>query len=134
MIARAEWIMEVRTWIGTPWVHQGRNRLGVDCVGLLICPARDLGLTTFESEPYGRSPPVEYLMRMCDAHLTKVKVAVPGDILLMKLGRMPQHFAILVGPNRIVQARGDTGSVVETNLPGTWKRRVVATYSMPGVV
>ena len=133
MIARATWIAEIRKWVGTPWLHQGRNHLGVDCIGLIICAARDLGLTTFDTTAYGRAPDYDYLLQACEANLTREVKAEPGHILVMRLSRFPQHFGVLVEPGRIVHARGDTGKVVETVMPAVWWRRVDGIYSVPGV-
>jgi hypothetical protein len=39
-------VAEARRWLGTPFRHQGRIRgEGVDCIGLVLEPARALGLT-----------------------------------------------------------------------------------------
>lgn len=133
MIERDVWIDEIRSWVGTPWVHQGRNRNGVDCVGLLIASAHRLGLTTFDFRAYGRAPMGDMLTRMCDEQMRRVRLAQPGDVLLMRLSKYPQHFAVLVEPGRIVHARGESGRVVETQIPGPWWRRVVGVYEMPGV-
>lgn len=133
MITRAEWIAEVRKWVDVPWCHQGRNRLGVDCIGVIICAARDLGLTTFDTTAYGHAPAVDYLLTECNRQMTKQTTATPGDVLLMRLKKYPQHFAVLVEPGRVVHARGDTGRVVETNMPATWWNRVVGIYLPPGI-
>lgn len=133
MIERSQWVEEIRSWVGTPWVHQGRNRNGVDCVGLILVAAHRLGLTTFDYRYYGRAPLGDTLIRLCDEHMLRKHVAEPGDVLLMRLSRYPQHFAVLVEPGRIVHARGETGRVVETQMPGSWWRRVVGVYTIPGV-
>lgn len=134
MTTREQWIAEVRSWVGVPWVHQGRNRHGVDCVGLVICAAQNLGLSDFDTRAYGRAPVGEYLTRMSNELMIRKATADPGDVLLMRLSRFPQHFAVLVEPGRIVHARGEDGRVVETNIPGAWWRRVVGIYAIPGVL
>jgi len=42
MVTRAEIIAEARTWLKTPWRHQGRLKgIACDCVGHIVCvPAR----------------------------------------------------------------------------------------------
>jgi cell wall-associated NlpC family hydrolase len=133
-VAREQWIAEVRSWIGVPWRHQGRNRHGVDCIGLVICSAHALGLTDFDFRAYGRVPMDDLLMRLCDEQMERQHTAEIGDVLLMRLRRLPQHFAVLVEPRRIVHARGEDGRVVETTLPDAWVRRIAGVYTVPGVV
>jgi cell wall-associated NlpC family hydrolase len=132
-VTREQWIDEIRSWVGVPWVHQGRNRHGVDCIGLVIASAHALGLTEFDTRAYGRTPMGDFLVRMCNEHMTRKARAEPGDVLLMRLSKFPQHFAVLVEPGRIVHARGEDGRVVETNIPDAWCRRVVGVYAVPGV-
>jgi cell wall-associated NlpC family hydrolase len=45
MATRAEIIAEARTWLKTPWRHQGRLKgIGCDCVGHIVCVPRALGI------------------------------------------------------------------------------------------
>jgi hypothetical protein len=41
MATRAEIIAEARTWLKTPWRHQG---IAWDCVGHIACVPRALGI------------------------------------------------------------------------------------------
>lgn len=132
-VTRDQWIGEIRSWVGVPWVHQGRNRNGVDCIGLIIASAHALGLTNFDTRTYGRAPLGDYLLRVCNEQMLRKRSADPGDVLLMRLSKFPQHFAVLVEPGRIVHSRGEDERVVETNMPDAWWRRVVGIYSIPGV-
>jgi branched-chain amino acid transport system ATP-binding protein len=50
-------VAEARCWLGTPFRHQGRIRgQGVDCIGLVLEPARALGLTDYRPGAYSRLP------------------------------------------------------------------------------
>jgi hypothetical protein len=51
---RADLLAAARAYLGTPWHHMGRNRRRLDCVGLLLCAARDAGLDVAEPAPYAR--------------------------------------------------------------------------------
>jgi len=133
-VTREQWIAEIRSWIGVPWRHQGRNRYGVDCIGLVIASAHALRLTEFDFRAYGRVPIGDLLLRVCDEQMVRKSKAQPGDVLVMRLRKYPQHFAVLVAPGRIVHARGEDGKVVETFLPEQWARRIVANYALPGVI
>jgi hypothetical protein len=46
-----------RSWLGTPWRHQGRLKgVAVDCGGLIIGVGKELGLLDFDIRAYGRIP------------------------------------------------------------------------------
>ena len=47
-------VAQARSYLGVPWRHQGRTRAGIDCAGLVVLVARDLGLTDYDSTAYGR--------------------------------------------------------------------------------
>ncbi len=43
-INRVEIVAVARSWLGTPWIHQGRLKdIGVDCGGLIISLGKELG-------------------------------------------------------------------------------------------
>ena len=56
-VTRDQIVSQAREWIGTPYHHQARVRgAGVDCIGLLICVCRELGLVApdFDVNGYAR--------------------------------------------------------------------------------
>jgi NlpC/P60 family putative phage cell wall peptidase len=128
-------IATARTWLGTPWVHQGRLKgIGVDCGGLIIGVGRELGLLDFDTQAYGRIPDGQRLRALCDEHLLAKPVSdiVPGDVLLMRFTRHPQHLAIVGDrgePFSLIHAYADAGRCVEHGADQKWRRRIVAAYS-----
>lgn len=134
MVTRAQFIAEARSWEGVPWLHQGRSRLGVDCIGLLIVVARALGLSDYEVDGYGRTPDADLMRREAERLMVRTMHPQPGDVLLMRFHRDPQHILILTEPARVIHAWADAGRVVEVNYPPSWQRRVVGAYQVPGVV
>lgn len=139
-VERDRLIEEARTWIDTPYVHQGRLRgIGCDCIGLLIGVATPLGLTAFEAKAYGRLPNGNRMRRLADENLTRIPRAdiQPGDVLLMAWRRAPQHLALvtqLQGRLGMLHADGRVGRVVEHTLSDDWRERIVGTYAIPGVI
>jgi NlpC/P60 family putative phage cell wall peptidase len=124
-----------RSWLGTPWRHQGRLKgIGVDCGGLIIGVGKELGLLDFDTHAYGRIPDGQKLRALCAEHLVPNPGSeiAPGDILLMRFTRHPQHLA-LVGdrgePFSLIHAYADAGICVEHGADPTWRRRIVAAYS-----
>jgi cell wall-associated NlpC family hydrolase len=94
----AEILAAARTWLGTPWRHQGRLRgIAVDCSGLILGVGRELKLLDFDTRAYGRIPDGQQLRALCEQHLLAKPVAdvAPGDVPLMRFTRQPQHPAIV---------------------------------------
>lgn len=56
MITRADVIAAALAYVGTPFRWQGRDALGLDCVGLPAAVARDLGLVRRLPKPTYRRP------------------------------------------------------------------------------
>lgn len=94
-----EIIARARQYEGRRYRHQGRSwETGVDCAGLLICVAKDLGISGFDTTQYGRRPqPREFDKAMREAGCTLVPFAQkqPGDILRIAERNWPVHSAIL---------------------------------------
>lgn len=131
-VTRQMVIDEARRWIGTPYVHQGRNRHGLDCIGLLLVVGHALRLSDYDVTGYGRTPDAGFLQAECDRLMQRVPSAQPGDVLLMRFKRQPQHLAI-VTDRGIIHAWYGARSVVETSLATSWASRVVQAYAIPGV-
>ena len=134
-IDRVEIVAMTRSWLGTPWTHQGRlKNVGVDCGGLIIGVGKELGLLDFDTSAYGRIPDGQKLRALCEQHLLNKPVTdiLPGDVLLMRFTRHPQHLAIVGDcgdPFSLIHAYADAGRCVEHGADPKWRRRIVATYS-----
>jgi hypothetical protein len=69
-VESAEILAAARTWLGTPWRHQGRLKgVAMDCGGLILGVGRDLGLLDFDTRAYGRIPDGRLLRAVCEQHL-----------------------------------------------------------------
>ena len=137
---RHDVIAEARSWIGTPWKHQGcvRGR-ACDCVGLIKGVARGLGLAgasvdTEAYRGYARLPNPETMLKGLAEHMIPIpaEAAGPGDVVLFRLGGQPQHLAIL-SDEGIIHAFAEARRVVEQRMPVAWRRQIVRAYSFPGV-
>ena len=53
-----------RNYLGVPFVHQGRSPQGLDCVGLLVQVAEDLGFEAHDFAAYSLRPSSKQLMRL----------------------------------------------------------------------
>lgn len=143
MTTRAEVVAEARSWIGTPFQHQQRLKgVGVDCAGLVIGVARELGLVAadFDVTGYSRAPDGT-LLELCDANMARIgqDQMQPGDVVVVSVESDPQHMGILGdyvhGGLSIIHAAsiGPRQAVIETRLMFSRAMTFVAAYSMPGV-
>jgi cell wall-associated NlpC family hydrolase len=89
-------VTAARSYLGCPWHHMGRSRLGLDCAGLLICVARDLGIVPpdFDVPNYRMLPDGKSLINLCDLHLEPSKLAV-GCVVVIAVDKYPQHLGIV---------------------------------------
>ena len=142
MITRAQVVAEARTWIDTPWIHQHRAKgVGVDCIGLIICVARDLGISAPDTDytGYGRRPDGA-LLSLCDQHMVRISrdAMQPGDVLVLAVENDPQHMGIIGdyrhGGLSLIHAASKAGRVIETRLMFAANQKFRGAYALPGVV
>ncbi len=125
-----EIISEARTWVGTPFHHQGRVKgVGVDCAGVIVGVARDLDILNHTFIGYGREPSNGKLGKELEKYCDRIKEKAPGCILLMRFKTEPQHLAIYTDRNTIIHAYQNIGRCIEHTLDEKWKRRVVSCWS-----
>lgn len=142
MITRDDIVCEARSWIGTPFVHQHRQRgHAVDCAGLLIGVARALGIVApdFDVTGYSPRPDGVSLRAYCDEHLLPSEALHVGGVALVAWRNgPPQHLGIVTPYSAdrlaIVHAEGQRHrKVIETRLVFGREMQLVAAYSFPGV-
>lgn len=153
ILSAAEVVKAARSWIGTPFCHQGRHKAvaeragACDCLGVLVGVAEELELRSvdgdllaqFDVRDYGHIPDGARLQHMLDALLRPVRVEdiSAGDVLLMRFERLPQHLAIVSdhtqGGLGIIHALAAMRKVVEHRLDAQWHRRIVRAYRVSGV-
>jgi cell wall-associated NlpC family hydrolase len=134
---RADIVAAAATYEGTPWLHQGRSRLGLDCVGLLVAVARDLGVPISYCPTHGRLPQGEALLHEIDRY-TMPSVGDLGSIMVLWVSprtRSPQHVAIDAGDGWMIHAAGNRSimRVVRQRIDDRWRMRLVCRRDFPGV-
>jgi cell wall-associated NlpC family hydrolase len=134
---RDQIVATARSYLSVRFRHQGRVRAGLDCVGLVIRVAHDLGLSDFDATGYSRMPDGVRLQATMEEQMARVTDYRPGDVLLMRFEQNPQHVAIvgdyLYGGLSIIHALATARRVVETRLDDVWKARIVAAYQFKGI-
>lgn len=113
MITKYDIAQEAKTWISTPFHHQGRGKyLGVDCIGLLVGVCKELNLKSdlrdkvsgriiplheLDEPNYSRLPNNNQLqgkLKQFFKEITTEKVDI-ADILLFSIDKWPQHIGIV---------------------------------------
>lgn len=148
MITTAQIISQARKYIGTPFRHQARVLgLGVDCVGLVLCVAEDLGLhdvngapllrtdySNYPMEPQRGDVQKECALRFRRELLTNIQ---PGFVVTMKIPIEPCHAGIVsnCGDELFLIHAYNAGpmKVVEHRIDETWLRRITGVFSFPEV-
>lgn len=130
-------VEEARTWLGTPYHHQGRIKgVGVDCAMILCDVFHAAGLIPYiDPRPY---PPDWHMHRSEERYLSwvekyadPVETPEPGDVALYRFGRTISHGAIVVAWPTIIHAYRGEGvvladgekGVLEGRLAGFWRIR-----------
>jgi cell wall-associated NlpC family hydrolase len=144
MTTRAEFVATVRTYLGTPYHHQGRSPgIGLDCPGPLICACWHHGIKPldFNVTGYPRQPDGVSLQAILDEHMTRIDYAEAdlGDVIMVRFQQgHPQHLGILSGiyPERRywIEAEGSKHRrVLEARLIFNRHTALVAAYRVPGL-
>lgn len=125
-----------RNWLDVRWVHQGRSRLGVDCVGLLIVAANDLGITIPDMPGYRRSPNPQKFIGHIFANSVPETEIMPGHFGVFRDGTQPCHAGIFAEQNgqvTLIHAYAGTGKVMEEPFIHDWPSRLFAIRSIEGL-
>ena len=129
-----------RTYLGTPYRHQGSRRgVGCDCLGLVRGVWRELyGEEPEDPGPYrpdwmARSGD-DRLLEAARRHLVPVErvEAKPGDVALFRRrdGAPATHCGILDEAGRLIHAY-EGAAVVSSPMPRAWTRRIAGTFRYP---
>jgi len=135
-----------RQYIGNPWVFGGRNRLnGLDCIGLLVLIAEDLGISHLMNDYNWTDYPPQFFFE--DKHpnsmpsrLAKPMIQIPfedagiGDVetYWIRDRGATCHCAILTDKGFIHTNQG-TRQVTEQTRSSFWNRRRTAVFRYPEV-
>lgn len=110
------------TWLGVPYKVRGRNRYGIDCVGLPIKVGHELGLTDYDFTDYPRYPnPVQFIGGLRQ-HMQEVPLNQIGNghLLILRGPVMPCHCGILkvqpTGERLVIHAYEPAKKVIPQDL------------------
>jgi cell wall-associated NlpC family hydrolase len=127
------------SWLNVPWRHQGRSRRGIDCVGVVIMLAHELGLSDFDTTAYARSPNGVDFLTGFKKHMDRVAPGEerPGDVVVMRDSVLPCHCGVLVqfrGETHLIHAAARRKKVVIEPFKGGIKAKKIAVFRYRGLV
>lgn len=137
MTPRERLVESVRTWIGVKYRDKGRDRHGIDCIGLLMVAAKDVGLTEYDTVDYPRRPNPQDFLRGLKNHLVRIQKqdAGHGDIMVFAEPRHPCHIGILdVQPDGtvyVIHAYAPSRKVIREPLTPARRERAMLAFRLP---
>lgn len=138
MPTRAEVIAVARTYLGTPWHHQGRVKgVGIDCLGELVCTAHELGLPVEDRTDYPMEPVPAELIAGLEKNLDQIEIADAriADVLCFWVGdeTRPQHLAFVTDRGMLHAWREGSRTVFEHGLTQGWRARIHSAWRIRGL-
>lgn len=114
-------VTAARSYLGVKWRHRGRDRTGLDCIGLLLVTGKALGLDLQDTDlQYHRHPDFELFKDMIrrQSRLGSLNDIRHGSILMLNQGAIPCHcgIATLDGKPAFIHAALMRRKVVEEPL------------------
>lgn len=149
MPTRKDIVDKAREYVNTPFRHQGRIKgLALDCVGLILCVAEDLGIldtegtsiTRGDCKEYGTQPAGGIVFAGCVKRMRKKPLAdiKPGDVVALRNPIDPCHVAIVCERDGILYmihaTSGGKSMCVENILDSIWYGSIAGVFEFAGVV
>ncbi len=133
-VTREDIVAGARSWIGTPYRDLGRDRHGMDCVGLIVTVYTNLGLINYEVPTYSRIPDGSFLNHFFRAGFIRINPTdrLPGDAVAFKMLDYACHCGI-VTPTGVVHAYSLHKGVFEQIFTAKLRQTLVAAYRAPGI-
>lgn len=155
MASKADLMNEARRYVRlrTPWVHQGQNAHGLDCVGHVYTVLRATGCIdpAFKMPTYGRIPDGRLLNNSIAFNCDLVWERSEGephpklhqieecDIVLIAWKRVPLHCGwvgldpSIVGRRTLIHTYAEVGFAVEHGIDEQWRRRITHVFRPRGL-
>jgi cell wall-associated NlpC family hydrolase len=134
-MTKAEKLVETASsYIDTPFLVHGREPgKYLDCAGVVICALEAIG-EPFHDVAYRLDPftdNTDKLVASLNASFTQVETAIfaPGDVLALHFPKIPNHLAICVDNNFVIQATKPKG-VRKVSLDYSLRNRIISVWRL----
>jgi len=136
-------INTARSWLGTPFHHQGRLKgVGVDCLGLLVGIAQELELRdesgklliSYDKLDYGHLPNEQRLMAGLVKHCNPARKPKEGYIGLFEIDGTARHLGVFAKQKHyitLIHAYAPARQVVEHRFDAQWQEKLVKIFRLP---
>jgi cell wall-associated NlpC family hydrolase len=129
--------LAARAYVGTPFLHQGRDPgVGIDCVGLVTLAVRDCGLTHLlphDFTAYAKDPANGELERRLEAAFGSATHCClhVGDVVAIDFKGQARHVGLIgvyEGRPTLIHTYRTPARVIEHGLDAKWARRITGVY------
>lgn len=130
-------VAEARKWIGVKWQHQGRGRAGIDCAGLVIRVAQDLGLNVTDKQGYKRAPEAFKFVEHIRDQTDFVSQPQPGCLGIFRETHFPCHIGIFTerhGQIYLLHSYMNLGRVMEEHFAHQWPHILIEVRKFKGLI
>lgn len=139
MRTKADIIAEARSWLGTPYRHQGRLKgVAVDCAGVIIGVGKACGCMPTDGSAditgYSREPDPVKMRTALRSLLDPIPLAEigPACVAWMRGVERPQHLGIVSERNTLIHAVNGKGCE-ELPIESKEQFRIIAAYRFRGI-
>lgn len=131
-------IVEVaRSYLGVPYLHQGRSHNGMDCWGLLYAVGEEVELLPEDLDvPADYGPMADQRMpETIEKYCVKTDAMEAGVVALIRWpgSQRAGHMGILTADPHIIHSYSQVGKVVEHGFRGRWIKLLDSLWKLPGV-
>ena len=138
-LTRANIVADARSYVGIRWLHEGRSRSGVDCVGLLCCVGKDFGVKFEDMKGYSRIPSgfgfMNHLLKYTT--INRTNLPQPGSNAMIRGAERASHVGIfgeIGGRPTLIHANSLAGIVEEKYWQPGVNFALVRVLDYPGVL
>jgi len=127
--------MNIKNYIGIPFLKNGNNRNGCDCWKLIVMVYREqLGIELpdyaeiFVDDSLASLRRVARTMKEERLKWRQVQTPIPYDVILLRVNGLVCHAGLVIDRRRMLHIMDGTDSTVEEFTGLQWKQRVEGFY------
>lgn len=136
-----EYVIKARGYIGTKFHHQGRSPHGMDCIGLVVLPARDLGIELADWFRYSRYPQRDVMLERLSLCMDQVHCKnIPLGAIIFFYLQKPKaeepilcHLAIKDEDDLILHTDERVNKVTKMRMDNGWRKAIDSVWQIRGL-